>query len=111
MAVRLGRVELDDRGVRGKPLLGLFGSAWSVSLDAITAWRTLDELLISRREPEGAVIGRVLEIEHAEGTQVVRWGRAQATFDAFVAELDRLAPGKRREHVVREHRSNEKIPL
>ena len=110
MATRLGRVWIDDAGVHGGPFLGLFGQRWSLPLDGVTAWRTRDEVIVSRGDPEGRVVGRVIELTHAGGTQVGRGGRGAAAFDAVVAVIERRLPGRRGDDGVARHASNEGIP-
>ena len=93
---KLGRVAADERGVRRKRWLGLFGGEFDLPWEAITAWATGADVIQSHEHPNGLAVSWVIEIDHARGTEVVRWGRGASPFDAFVAVVAVRLPGRRR---------------
>lgn len=111
MSATLGRIRLDEYGIHAGKALKLFGRTWSIPLEQIHAWATVDEIMTSRQHRQGVVLARVIELHHPGGVEVVRWGRDPAAFTAFVAELERMLPGRRTESRADVSRSNDDIPL
>ena len=83
----LGRVTMDDRGIRQGKVLGLFGAAFDLPWTAITGWAIGADVVASHAHPQGQVMAWVLELDHPGGTEVVRWGRSEETFHTFAAAL------------------------
>ena len=95
--VTLGRVSLDAAGIRRGKLLGFIGSSFDLRWADITGWAVGTDVMTSRAEPEGVVLAWVLELDHAEGTVVIRWGRGENAFQAFVEAIAQHIPACRRE--------------
>jgi len=97
MTLQLGRLTLDDQGIHQSALLGLFGRRFSLAWAELEAWSTHEERMVSPQHPEGQVLARLLRFEARGRVEQVRWGRGAAAFDAFVAELMRRLPERRRQ--------------
>ena len=92
----LGRVTLDNDGIRQGKLLGLFGTPFDLRWEVISSWAVGADVMQSRQYPEGRVLQWILELDHPGGTEVVRWGRGEEAFYAFVEALGTRLPGRAR---------------
>jgi len=79
----LGRAALDERGVRQGPFLGFIGKRFDLAWSTITGWAVGADVMRSHADPEGRVLAWVLELDHAGGTEVIRWARGEQAFHAF----------------------------
>jgi hypothetical protein len=92
----LGRVTLDDDGVRRRKLFGLFGSPFDLPWSAIRGWAVGADVIHSRGAPKGQVMQWVVELDHPHGTEVVRVSPTEEAFEQLVAVIAERVPQGRR---------------
>ncbi len=93
--LKLGRVTVDDRGIRKGRFLGLFGGHFEIAWEDIVSWATGAFYTVSRQTGEQQVIMRVLELHRADGAYAVDWSGSTAEFSELVKIVERRLPGKR----------------
>jgi hypothetical protein len=91
----LGRIAVNDRGIRKKPGW-LFGRGFDLRWDDVEGWAVVSASL------GGSVIDRILELHHKGGIEAVRSGDTGKRFDAVVSLVQERLPQKRVESIMQQ---------
>jgi hypothetical protein len=98
MRQTFGRVVVDDRGIRQRPFLLLFGPRFDFDWPRITGWA------VAEAEPRSTVIGavpvRVLELHTAGGVQAIPRAGTDEEFDTLIEQVRRRLPGRQKPSVL-----------
>jgi hypothetical protein len=93
MSKRLGRVTVDERGIRKYRFLSFLGSVFDLTWDDIVGWDTIEAVLSGRGQEQ--VISRMLELQTASGVHHVSC--TEGDLAALAEELRRRLPDKQRD--------------
>ncbi len=93
--VSIGRVTVDDLGIRQRRVLYLiFGHSFDLKWAHINGWATAESTLSTSKADKDEVFPRFLEIHHVGGVEIVIWTGSVAQFEKLVAYVRRRLPGK-----------------
>src|SRR5207253_3206839 len=91
MALKYGRVTIDERGVRKARFLFIFGSSFDLTWSEITGWAIVDCLLTGGGNDQ--LLSQTLELHTTETLHCV--SGSGPYFAAIVKEIERRRPTKR----------------
>jgi hypothetical protein len=105
MTRRIGRVTVDDRGIRQRPILLLFGEKFDLTWDQITGWDSVEQVGVSMSSQDDRVMSRILELQTATKLHHVARSVSATDYSALVEEVRRRIPDKHRPSILRLIRS------
>lgn len=93
MRATFGRVVVDERGIRQKPLLLFFGPRFDLAWADVTGWAVADGEY--RSAGVGSLTVRVLELHTAGGMKSVQRVGTDADFGRLVEAVAHRLPGRK----------------
>jgi len=101
MIKKLGRVTVDDRGIRKGRTFLLFGKPFDLTWDQIDSWDSVERVLVSLQSGSEQVVSRILELRTFGKVHHFSWSGSATDYDALIEEVRRRAPDKHKPGLLR----------
>ena len=89
---RYGRVIIDRKGIRQKPFLFFFGRPFELPWSGLTAWASVEQVLVNPRTGTTKVFSRMLELRTAGRIHYISRNANDKHFSAIVEQVRYYAP-------------------